>query len=587
MILANCQSSVIRTFIQRYFSEIQILETPYIHEVNINNNKQKILSNLTITDIIIYQPLSNSYGDLSSQKLKITYPNKTFVSFPSIYFSGFFPQLTYLRSPQGKILKGPLSDYHDTRIINAFFKNESKKQCIERLLHEDSSLFQHYDIALTESLSRDKNVDIPVMDIILDEMQIMKPLYTFNHPTNRVIWRIVEAIMKHLGFATPNVIDKLHKTDYLSNTRASIPNIIPKTLGLPWRSLEYSLWDEIQPLDKLVDDFYLLYKNTKDFSAICRHNNTRFHLEVNILKMPSSIKPNRENTTMYVSLLLSDLNINCFSEILAPYSKINSNLKVCVDGGAGLGQTAEKIFKGLPEDDIRVIAYEPNPKNIASFKYKDPRLTVVEAALGDVEGEAEFLVAQTTQRESENNPYLVKGTSFVGKLTTSTVNENEQHNAKEKYPVRVTRLEQNLASLGFDQLDFIKLDLQGGELAALKGLGEMINKVHWMWIEYGGQAKLLDFLETHDFILFDTEYLFFGKITENIERDFRITRQGTNSIGTTIFFGRRKHIWKDYKKEFNYCKKHYGLIQTDLVVVSKSKLSFFVDALRPKINKYH
>lgn len=281
---------------------------------------------------------------------------------------------------------------------------------------------------------------------------------------------------------------------------------------------------------------------------------------------------------MHVSTLLADHDIGCFSEILGPYRQIDDRLKICIDGGAGLGETAEKIFRGLPQDDVRVVGYEPNRANITEFRFHDPRLTVIEAALGAQEGRANFQIATTTQRESDKSPYLVLGTSFVGKLA-----EGPAPTGGETYEVGVVRLDESLAARGLGAPQFIKLDLQGGELDALQGLGGMIGDVHWMWLEYGGQPGLLDFLEDHGFVLFDTEYLFFGEMKPGVEEMFRITRQGQNSIGMQIFFGRRRQIWTDYRESFAFCRKERGMIQTDIVAVAPRHLAVFLDACQSKV----
>ena len=277
---------------------------------------------------------------------------------------------------------------------------------------------------------------------------------------------------------------------------------------------------------------------------------------------------------MHVSALLGNLDINCFSDILGPYRTLNPDLKICVDGGAGLGETAEKIFKNLPQDDVKVLAFEPNPNNIAEFKFSDPRLTIVDAALGARRATARFHVAATTQRQSETNPYLVPGTSFVGKL----VDEAASFDKGDQYEVQVVRMDDSLRENGCSGAQFIKLDLLGGELDALKGLGDMLGDVHWMWIEYGGQPELLELLIERGFVLFDTQYLFFGDMKPEVKEAFTVTRKGKNSVGREIFFGRRKQVWRNYASQFSYCRKSLGMVQTDLVAVAPAYISSFLDA---------
>lgn len=276
---------------------------------------------------------------------------------------------------------------------------------------------------------------------------------------------------------------------------------------------------------------------------------------------------------MQICDLLQHIEISEFSEVMTPYRKLVEKFDVFVDGGAGLGETAAKMMKALPDDDFRIIAFEPNGSNVEAFRETDKRITLIPKAMGAENGQAEFFVSQNTQRTSDTNKYLVLGTSFVGRLSL-------QADAKRdgaRYLVDVVPMAETLRDMGLSSADFIKLDLQGGELDALKGAGDLLKSVQWMWIEYGGQPGLLNFLKDSDFILFDTEYLFSGEPTESVLETFTITRSGTNSINRKIFFGRRKKIWFDYEERFKHFRKE-GMIQTDLVAVSPRYIEAFTNA---------
>jgi len=225
--------------------------------------------------------LGPNFGELSNEALRTNFPSKTFISFPSIFFGGLFPQLTYLRKLEGGTLQGPLTDYHDTRIIHCFLNNESESQCLAKIISSDPAEIIYYRAALDESTLRDKAVNVPVMDILLNEMQKKAPLFTFNHPTNRVLWCLVERILKELNEPVPKDVS-LPRREYLSNITAIIPTGISEHLGVSWRCSEYALWDNKIPLNELVSDFYATYRNTEKFVEICKKNVSRFNLPVKL-----------------------------------------------------------------------------------------------------------------------------------------------------------------------------------------------------------------------------------------------------------------------------------------------------------------
>lgn len=278
---------------------------------------------------------------------------------------------------------------------------------------------------------------------------------------------------------------------------------------------------------------------------------------------------------MHVSSLISDLRLDCFSRILAQFKGLVPGLSVCVDGGAGLGEATAKILGAVGSQAVSVVAYEPNPDNVKAFVHAAPNLTLVDKALGERDGTARFQVASTTRLNRPENPYLVSGTSFVGKLVAS---EAPGETEATVFEVPVTRLDHSLAGLGHSRADFVKLDLQGGELAALQGMGALIGEVGWMWIEYSGQEGVLEFLDAHGFVLFDTLYMFRGEPDMLTQELFLVERRVSNSLGNDIFFARRRHVWSDYARGFAFARKHRRMMQTDLVAVSPACLAPFLDA---------
>jgi FkbM family methyltransferase len=280
----------------------------------------------------------------------------------------------------------------------------------------------------------------------------------------------------------------------------------------------------------------------------------------------------------FISNFLGLIGINCFSGLLERIEKIDDSPKVLIDGGAGLGETASKMLESTHSNSGQIIAFEPNPDNVKAFRVRDKRLTLVDQALSNNSGIAEFIISSKTNLDHQRrqNEYLQDGTSFVGKLVSKD-GEVRSSNA-ELYPVRTNRLDLALAELQLNQANFIKLDLQGAETQALEGLGTLISTVHWMWIEFSNQPGLLEYLTSNGFILFDTEYLFVGRPNDLIHELFNVTRQGKNSIGKDIFFGYRRHVWRNYEKAFNFSFTKRRVIQTDLVAVSPLYLSIFLEA---------
>jgi FkbM family methyltransferase len=280
---------------------------------------------------------------------------------------------------------------------------------------------------------------------------------------------------------------------------------------------------------------------------------------------------------VFISTLLGFAKVNCFSDLLKRIEQIDGSTKVFIDGGAGLGETAAKILNSTPKNSGQIIAFEPNPMNVRAFRVADERLVLIDQALSNHIGTAGFTITSKSKLDGQRKgQYLQEGTSFVGKLSSQTDKLDSLNS--DFYTVCTNRLDHVLADSGLSRADFIKLDLQGAETQALEGLGSLVSTVKWMWIEFSNQPGLIDYLVDNNFVLFDTEYLFVGRPSDLIQELFEISREGINSIGKDIFFGYRRHIWRDYEKAFNFSFSKRRMIQTDLVAVAPGYLSVFLEA---------
>ncbi len=104
----------------------------------------------------------------------------------------------------------------------------------------------------------------------------------------------------------------------------------------------------------------------------------------------------------------------------------------------------------------RVIAYEANPAvaaNLVQWTTWRKNLTVVQRALADFQGEANFYVADLTGLSSLNANELERR----GKPVEKTIS------------VPVDTLDTNLDECGVESLRLIKIDVEGAELAVLRG----------------------------------------------------------------------------------------------------------------------
>lgn len=274
-VLANCQARPIARLLSAACSSVEINEVPPVHTIA-KPDLDSWCDRIAASDIVIHQPLSKVFGALATENLK-TVMGEKLLSIPSIYFAGTIPQLTYLRLPQGGTLKGPLGDYHDTRIIAGFMEGLAPQACADSLDDYSFAAQQHFDLCVAEGKTRDASVDIPILDVILARIATHPTMFSFNHPDNAVLWAATCGIIRHLGL-TQDGIQTPPEREMLSEIIAAVPADVASQLNLSYTTPQYSVRQKpVEPL-ALVTDFFDIYREVAGFSDILAFNETKHQL---------------------------------------------------------------------------------------------------------------------------------------------------------------------------------------------------------------------------------------------------------------------------------------------------------------------
>ena len=269
--------------------------------------------------------------------------------------------------------------------------------------------------------------------------------------------------------------------------------------------------------------------------------------------------------------------VHTFEQLLEGYVKLFTGL--CdfdvIDGGAGSGSTGRSILKYL-NLERKVYAYEPFQGNHRFFDPTDERLVLIKKALSDNKKTMTLNVGSVVGEQSTGRWAGHKGYSSLGLLTTNGGPGSAGHSVSCVPGDLIDEEYQCNKNIGF-----IKLDLQGGELGALKGLENTLPTTKLLWIEFGvgAQDVIIDFLLRRNYTLFDTAYLMMGKRDESFT-DFDFIEECDLSTGRKAWFGFRNRRWGDYMVEQRRMRNMYGLSQTDLVCVNNTYLDEFLNMVQ-------
>lgn len=278
--------------------------------------------------------------------------------------------------------------------------------------------------------------------------------------------------------------------------------------------------------------------------------------------------------------LLQHFKIDKFDNLLRQYIKhAGGNIGDMIDGGAGSGATSKRMYEtgSSSNPNLKIFAYEPFVGNHRFFDEANHAIVLRKAALGSKRSRMTLAVGAVVEPESDWGRRGMSGYSSGGNLS------DEPPTGPHDSVVEVVAADSDVPTA--HRIGFVKLDLQGGEFMALKGMQRLLSSsIELMWIEYMLAPKfhsenVYDLLR-NDFNIYDTEYLFKGEPSAEALEFFSVSETGKQlSNGARVWKGFKKTPYENFKKESALFHTNFGLIQTDICCVKFNCLPNFIKAL--------
>lgn len=144
---------------------------------------------------------------------------------------------------------------------------------------------------------------------------------------------------------------------------------------------------------------------------------------------------------------------------------------VVIDGGANTGEWAA-LLHAMTGGRCRIFACEPNPNLVEKLRERKEIFEVWSVALGERPGDGVLWLSHSSDTTASLVP------------RSDTLAANRQYTA---IPVRIARLDDLIEEYNIAKVDFLKLDVEGWELAALKGAKKALEggRIGALSVEFG------------------------------------------------------------------------------------------------------
>jgi hypothetical protein len=206
VVVGNCQATALELMLstnEGFTKRFELVSFPPVHEIP-DAMVPDLHRAVAEAAVVIPQRIGDGYRDglgLGTETLAEIAGTGTVVRWPSVYWTGYFPDLFYLRDVTGRpVVDGPF-DYHDRSILRAFHSGVDVVG-VCRLLKDPEcpSDARAWAANATAELDlRGQECDVQVASFIASRFREELLFFTMNHPTNRLLEFIAQQITGLLG----------------------------------------------------------------------------------------------------------------------------------------------------------------------------------------------------------------------------------------------------------------------------------------------------------------------------------------------------------------------------------------------------
>jgi len=171
-------------------------------------------------------------------------------------------------------------------------------------------------------------------------------------------------------------------------------------------------------------------------------------------------------------------------------SLIGNTSPTIIEIGAHFGEDSARFAEAFPEASI--FCFEPDPRCVKVFKkyVKHSNVKLVELALSSTAGEADFFRSfddQLVESVPDKYDWISIEDYNDNKLSNSGSSSLKPgyRNNLDKIKVKTERFDTWYRGSKLRDIDLVWMDVQGAEKDVIEGFGDILEKVNFIWMEYG------------------------------------------------------------------------------------------------------
>lgn len=202
--LGNCQGPALSSLAAHLGVDAEILFLRPNFDMD-DRHYDEVIGVFRQSDYIFHQRVDANYKIefVRGDWIKASFAEKA-ISWPNIYFDGYFPGVRYVYRDDGSKVDGPVGDYHFPEIIYGW-KNARPAEEVVAFLENGVALGAFESVAhpvensLAQLRRRERGLDCGISDFIQERFRADRLFYSMNHPVDGVLFVMLNRLLEKAG----------------------------------------------------------------------------------------------------------------------------------------------------------------------------------------------------------------------------------------------------------------------------------------------------------------------------------------------------------------------------------------------------
>ncbi len=203
LIVSNCQVQPLKHGLGNVIRNIEIDTVP-VHVISADERNKVFEAHIKNREnyaFVLSVPLSADFGGFSHEKIVDSfYPTPVF-TISNLYFTGLLPDICYIGGLNART-PGPIGDYHSQIALLGFLMGLDVAATVRLYAgptYAYMGFYNEFQASLEEAARRDATADIPIGDILPEQLRRGVCFLSQNHPTSLLLCPYINKIARWLA----------------------------------------------------------------------------------------------------------------------------------------------------------------------------------------------------------------------------------------------------------------------------------------------------------------------------------------------------------------------------------------------------